>query len=318
MNRGHLRHRISVAGMLSGFLIVMMVLLAACDSLEPDAPDRLVAEGFLTTGSDDVVVKLSRTRPLQEPFPRDGTQSAVTDASAFITFNGTTHELLPDEAVPGRYQLNGTADLSAGRAFAFEATWQGQEVYADGALPPPVEIDSFSVSITEAPIQAVLFDSVFVDPAPLDSLQLDSLRTGAEEGFVYPVEITLWWEDVEKDYWVRTRLQPDIRAGGALDNFFLRPEDVQQEAEAKCPEDAACSHSTRSWTGVYGVPVQEEDEPLPAHSVLLALIRSDQTYAQFAVSRDDPARRDPVSNVEGGLGIVTGLALDTLRIQIPQ
>lgn len=297
-------------------LLLAAGAVVGCDSVAPAPPERIVAEAFLSTGDSMPQVRLRRTRPLDAPLTPGGAGSALTNASVSLVLDGNTFSFRPvgDE---GHYAAGTPVPLQPGSRFAFEARWNGQTATASGTLPPPVTLDSFRVTVPEAPIRAVLFDSVFVDPTQLDSLQLDSLRTGAEDGFAYPIEVQLWWtEPAERAFWVRTRLRPAIEAGSSLDDFFLRPEQVQEEAEATCPVDEDCPSAVRSWIGVYGVPVQDANAALPPHSVQLALIRGDDAYARFAATRDDPPRRAPVSNVAGGLGIVTGIALDTVRVEV--
>jgi len=299
-------------------LVLLTILsIIGCDTVAPEAPDLLVAEAFFTTGDSAPVLRLSRTRALQDPFPRDGSATAVSDGEATLSVNGHPYAFAPVDGSPGHYQANEPLALDGGADFAFSARWDGQEATAEGTFPTPIHLDSFQVAAADRPIRAVFFDSVFVDPTQLDSLQLDSLRTGAEEGFVYPVEVQLWWTEAPADeYWVRTQLRPAIPAGSSLDDFFLRPEETQLEAAANCPSDASCPVGVRSWIGVYGVPVVDDDSPLPAHMVQLALIRSGEDYARFAATRGDPRRREPVSNVTGGLGIVAGLALDTVSVHV--
>jgi hypothetical protein len=97
----------------------------------------------------------------------------------------------------------------------------------------------------------------------------------------------------------------------SLDDFFFKPEQIFREQEA-----AKRPGLRRAWTGVYAVPVAAEDAPLPPHTLRVALIRSGQDYARYASSRDDPQRRDPTSNVAGGVGILAGISVDSLRIQV--
>ncbi|NBC01208.1 MAG: DUF4249 family protein [Bacteroidetes bacterium] len=312
----HVRAWHRFLGCLLPALLLAGGAMVGCDSVAPAPPERIVAEAFLTTGDSMPEVRLRRTRPLNAPLPTDGSGSALVDASVTLTIDGTPY---PFTAVgdDGRYTAGAAVPLPPGSRFSFEAQWNGHTATAEGTLPPPVTLDSFRVSVPEAPIQAVLFDSVFVDPTQLDSLQLDSLRTGAEDGFAYPIEVQFWWtEPADRAYWIRTRLRPAIEAGSSLDDFFLRPEQVQQEADATCPAAEDCPPAVRSWIGVYGVPVEDDTAALPPHSVQLALIRGDEPYARFAATRDDPPRREPISNVDGGLGIVTGIALDTVRVEV--
>ena len=48
----------------------------------------------------------------------------------------------------------------------------------------------------------------------------------------------------------------------------------------------------------------------------VSLLRSGPDYARFASSRDAPERREPVSNVRGALGIVAGISVDSLLLNV--
>ncbi|HEX7071675.1 MAG TPA: hypothetical protein VF190_12755, partial [Rhodothermales bacterium] len=152
----------------------------------------------------------------------------------------------------------------------------------------------------------------------LDSLQLDSLQTGARSAFVYPVEVTLQWAAsndlaaaaVDTSYWIRAQLKPYTEDLPGVIELFFRSEVIVREDRVRVED------GLRTWTGVYLVPVDSESDPLPEHSLKVALLRSDDDYARFASSRTAPERREPVSNVVGGLGIVAGVSVDSLTVRI--
>ena len=96
-----------------------------------------------------------------------------------------------------------------------------------------------------------------------------------------------------------------------FDDFFLRPEQIFRERNT--PRDAL---GRRSWTGVYAVPVETRQTPLPPHPLRVAIIRSGQDYARFISGRDDPERREPPSNLDGAVGIFAGLSVESLRVQV--
>jgi hypothetical protein len=41
-------------------------------------------------------------------------------------------------------------------------------------------------------------------------------------------------------------------------------------------------------------------------------VRGDTAFAAFAQTRTDPDRREPISNVEGGLGVAVAVSVDSL------
>jgi hypothetical protein len=148
----------------------------------------------------------------------------------------------------------------------------------------------------------------------LDSLRRDSLDIPAEESYIYPVDVSLQWTTAalapgeDTTHWVRPRLSPDTtESGSRVVNFFLEPVDVRREDQFRRQGQG------RAWTGVYAVPVADSTSSFPRHDLTVSITRGDSTFAAFARSRDDPERREPISNVEGGLGIATAVALDSLR-----
>jgi hypothetical protein len=157
----------------------------------------------------------------------------------------------------------------------------------------------------------------------LDSLRRDSLDLPAEQAFIFPVDATLTWTPPPGDgaprdgapadstRWIRALLDPFDPFQSTLVDFFLQPEAIFREVEA-----TPAPGGGRQWQGVYAVSADSADAPLPRHRLRVALVRGDSAYAAFAASRNDPDRREPVSNVTGGLGIATAVALDTLTVTV--
>jgi len=106
---------------------------------------------------------------------------------------------------------------------------------------------------------------------------------------------------------VRGQLRPSASFSSRVVNFFLQPAEVRRED--RYPD----TKTGRKWRGVYAVPVDTSTAPLPEHRLTAVLVRGDTAFADFARTRADPDRREPVSNVSGGLGIATGVAIDSLR-----
>lgn len=285
-----------------------MLVLARCDSVEPVEPDRLVVEAFFDAGRPLPPVTLRRTLPLGEPY-EVGPATAVTDAEVVLDLDGQVIAYGPDTAAPGRYRPVVEAVATPRAPFVFTARWRGQEARAAGTIPPPIHLDTVEVSVPERPVQAVLLDSL--------NLAIDSLSVGARQGFIYPVEVTLRWEaafeptGADSLYWVETRLEPRTGFASAIIDFFLLPSQILRERDR--PRDARGRYV---WTGVYAIPVEEETDPLPPHELTVALLRSGRDYARFASTRDAPDRREPRTNVTGGLGIVAGVSVDSLRLRI--
>jgi hypothetical protein len=112
--------------------------------------------------------------------------------------------------------------------------------------------------------------------------------------------------------WVRTRLRPPASFPSAVVDFVLNTDETQREIDYAENEGL----TVRRWSGTYAVPVETLDDPLPPHALDVFVLRSGTDYAEYALSRTDPDRREPVSNVTGGLGIAVGIAVDGRSIQV--
>lgn len=306
-------------------LMLLAAVLTACELVEPDEEPHLVVEAFLESERPAPALRLSKTGDLDAPYRRGGLEGVGGDADVRLRLGEETITYEPEEAREGYYHPTAQEAVARpGMSFEVTARWDGREARAKGHIPPPVSIDSIRIEPTEEPIRAVFLDSLFLDPVAFDSLRADGSTPGTpEEGYAYAVEVTLWWtappDTLSGDYWVRSRLRPELPDGSALDDFFLRTEQIQPEEHAACNETSGrtCEENPqRAWTGVYGIPVDGEEAPFPAHRLRVALIRSGEDYAHFASTRRDPARREPASNVTGGLGIAAGIALDSLGVEV--
>lgn len=282
--------------------LLLTIFLVGCDAVGPSAEPVLVVEAFLQTGAPPPVIRLHQTGPLTGP---GGTQ-AVIDAQVTLQLDTLRIPYQVDLAIPGAYRPGRSGlVLPPEEFFTLEIEWRGLKIRARDVLPPPIRIDSVHVSFPEAPVLAVLLDSLVLN---------DSLALGGRQGYLYPIAVTLWWqaaEDPDSSYWVRPHLRPTLPFSSMVVDLFLRTEQVLLEQQS-----ARDRNGWRRWTGVYAVPVDSAHAPLPFHTVRVALLRSGRAYARFAATREFPERREPVSNVEGGLGIVAGIALDSLRLVV--
>lgn len=279
------------AGRAVALIIVSLLPLAACDVVEPPA-ERLVVEAFVETGEGLPEVIVRRSASLDDPVAAP----PVADAGVVLEIAGETVGYAPVGGRPGRYRPTTERVAEPGERFYLEVTWQGRRATASSALPAPIALDSIRIVPAEAPVAAVFADSL--------GLEL-------EEGFLYPVDVTLFWTAPPEDTaWVRTQLRPPASFPSAVVDFLLATGTVERERDF--PGDAA----VRRWSGVYAVPVEAASAPLPPHDLEVALLRSGEDYARYALSRTDPDRRDPDGNVEGGLGIAAGIALDRAAVHV--
>lgn len=294
------------SGKCSIAVLLIFLVLSGCDSVEPVESSVLVVEGFLDTGKPLPELTLRQTRPIWEPYADDSTTS-VADASVRLDLDGRTVPYYPLPGEAGRYAPDTSLIVSAESQFALRVQWNEQVATASGTIPPAIQIDSVQVQAPPEPVEAVF----------LDTLRFDTLGTGAVKGFIYPVEVSIWWTQgsgqwaQESPYWIRAHLNPVISFSSTVVDYFLRQDQILQENTIE--PDVEGRHR---WTGVYAVPVSSQAELLPTHELKVTLIRSGEDYARFASSRGSPERREPVSNISGAIGIFAGISVDSLRIQV--
>lgn len=275
--------------------------LMRCDLAGPVERHSLVVEAFLKTGEELPTITLRQTRPMEAP--GDSMSAAARGADVALHLDGrrVLYEPAPDR--PGRYIPDTSGgSVSEGVDWELTAEWQGETARAGGTTPPPIEVTQVCVDVPEMPVEAV----------HIDSLRRDSLDIPAEQGYIYPVDVTVRWpadglvSGADTTHWVRAQL-PAATFSSEFIGLFLQPAEVRREDQFEQQRDE------RQWQGVYAVPVEEEEDPLPRHRLTVALTRGDSSFAAFARSRTDPERRDPISNVEGGIGIATAVAVDSMK-----
>jgi len=285
------------------------LLLVRCDLAERGPQQELVVEAFLETGRPLPTVTLRTIQPRGAPV--DSTEDAATGANVILSLDGTSYAYRAVPGAPGQYAApDDSLRIPTNVPFALTVAWNDERAQARGWTPPPIAIETVCLQIPDDPVQAVLVDSV----------RRDSLDIPAEQGYIYPIDVTVTWpvdrgapgpDPVDDStYWVRGQLRPSAQFSSRVVDFFLQPAEVREEARFRRQD------GRHHWTGVYAVPVDSADAPLPEHRLTTTLVRGDDAFADFAASRTDPGRREPTSNVEGGLGIATAVALDSLRRRV--
>jgi hypothetical protein len=284
-------------------LAVGLVLgLARCDwSTAPVEEESLVVEAFLETGRPLPPVLLRRTRALR-PGP-DSQAARATGAQVTVELDGALHPYEEAPGTPGRYTPPSATEVPPGVPWQLTVRWEGDTARAQGETPAPIAIREVCVDVPDAPARAV----------QVDSLRRDSLDIPADLGYIYPVDVTVRWAAppaaprADTSGWVRAQLRPDATPfSSEVVEFFLQPAEVRRE------DAYPRRNGEHQWRGVYAVPVDSARAPLPSHNVTTALVRGDTAFAAFAQTRTDPDRREPISNVEGGLGVAVAVSVDSL------
>ncbi len=286
-------------------MLVSSVIAVGCDSVVPEGTEQLVVEGWIDAGKPlpPIRIALSRTAdiPLSEPDqipPELEVLMTIGDVQVPYARNPeSVFEYLPIAA--------NSMIAEEGNSFGLSINGPQTSVSAFGQIPRRIFLDEVFLHIPDSPISAVLLDSLDIG---LDSL---NLAVNASTGYIYPVEVDVSWTGVESDDWVEIRLDPVTTFSSSLIDFFLLPTQVFPENRATVSELGG-----RLWSGIYAVPVPSSDSPMPNHTLRVTILRGDQRFANYATSRTSPERREPESNVNGGLGFVGGVSIDSIRVPV--
>ncbi|MCY4159629.1 MAG: DUF4249 family protein [Bacteroidetes bacterium] len=296
-----------------GSLLIIVFFLGACDAVQPENSPILVVEAFVMPGEPLPEIILRQTTPLRSPYHLLDQSTAASGAQVDLRMKDELISYSMQDL--GRYMPLDPVIAVPGASLGLTVQWENQSIMAESQVPPPISLDSISISVSDAPVQGLLLDSVFIDPFLVDSLGLQALGAGAREGLVYLVEATLYWTDSSSqdsnEWWMRTQLLPNLGEDRRLSDYFLSPEVVQLESEIP-----SANSGQRSWSGAYAVPVGTRGDQVPGHELRVSIIRCTQAYADFISGRSNPSETEPPSNIVGGVGIFAGLALDTLTIEI--
>lgn len=288
-----------------GYALLTTGLLLAvlrCDLAGPVERESLVVEAFLETGQSLPTVVLRQTRPMDAPV--DSLAEGATGGQIELTLDGRRIAYESVQGRRGHYVPVNDTIVASNVTWHLEARWRSETARAQGTTPPAIALSQVCVDVPEAPVRAIL----------VDSLRRDSLDIPAEQGFLYPIDVSLRWPTEplasrpDSAYWMRAQLRPDTaESSSRVVDFFLQPDEVRRE------DQFGQQPGQRRWQGVYAVPVNDSTAALPRHTLTASLVRGDTAFAAFARSRNDPDQREPISNVEGGLGIATAVAVDSMR-----
>jgi len=292
------------------FIFIIALGLGACDTIQPERTGTLVVEAYFNAGQPLPPVSVHQTADVNALL--SDARIGVSDAVVQATLNGSIVEYEAVADSDGLYRPKTTVEylLLPLDQFSLRVTSGTREVIGSGLVPPEIQMVNVKAIVPDQPIEAVLIDSL--------KLGLDSLGViiDANEGFIYPVEVFIEWAKpdipmIDNDFWIETSLDPVQQFSSSLLDFFLLSEQVLPESGILADEKGRLH-----WTGIYAIPVPLSDSSFPTHELKISILRSEQSFARFATTRNEPKRREPVGNVIGGIGFIGGVSLDSLRISV--
>jgi hypothetical protein len=287
-------------------------MLAGCDTVQPSSEGTLVVEAYLESGRALPLVRVSRTWNVASRSVAGN--GSVPGAEVSLVIDGVVVRYEDDPDSIGTYRpepAHAERTVPPLAAFSMTVRSDGDEAVAVGFVPPAISLKNVRITVPDRAIEAVFLDTLNIG---IDSLELS---LDARQGYIYPVQVDLSWdvlpsEDPALDYWIQTRLEPRTPFSSSIIDFFLLPRQILPEAATE-----RMGEGERIWSGVYAVPVETAETPVPVHGLQVFVLRGDRAFAVFETSRDSPERREPETNLTGGIGFVGGIAFDSLSLMVP-
>lgn len=297
------------------FLIaVLLVSSTACDTTPQESEPTLVVEAFFDADAPLPPVRVSETVPVSRTSDTAGVDDAV------VTVRLADREFLYRRDVERATvfipaEEDAGVVVTPGSTFRVTVSAGGRQATAAGLVPPRIDLTALGMDVPDEPVSAVFVDTLEIG---LDSL---NLAIDAREGYIYPISVSVRWKQVPRSpvadgYWIQARLIPRNPFSSSLIDFFLLPEQIFREDAAPVVDEPGIPVGTRTWSGVYAVPVDRAHDPVPEHVLRVAVLRSTADFARFATSKTNPGRREPVSNVTGGIGFVAGISIDSVSVTV--
>lgn len=286
-------------------LAACLLAVAGCDATFPDQEPILVIEGYLQPEQPIPPIRITESDPLAA----HKRLATPPDAAVQFQIGDQSIRLIPTPDLPGYFVPADYPEFIVPSLAEFDVSvqWQGQDFSAHGQVPPSLSINEVSIHIPDTPEQAIL----------VDTLRLDTLAIQAKTIYIYTIEATVSWtaeqasDTDQPDYWIEARLRSTPSLSSKVLNQFLLTDEIQLEKQILKKDGFYI------WKGVYAIEAAGPNAPVPPHDLSVVLVRSGYDYAHFASSLQNPGNTEPVSNIQGGVGILAGIALDSLNLAIP-
>ena len=260
---------------------VIIIAAAGCDQGSPVEPAEslLVVQAYLYAGKPVDDIRLTSTLSLSA---EDSLAPTVHDADVVLWKQGNSYGLIASSGDSGYYHYPGNdLDVNSGDDFSIEILYNGQTVYAETSVP-------------ELPDNAALSSGTLYVPGDINPFDTD---WDPED---YSIDLT--WSNEDSSL------------------FYV---DVQ------CVEDNPEEIST--WMGGIGRPQGMITAPRVNDSYTMSfrdvaflgnhtitLFRVNREYADLYTSRQQDSRdlNEPLSNIEGGLGVFSAFAGKTFQVNV--
>lgn len=267
------------------FYLIIMVLIVSCTKEDISTNDNItdvpVVQSYLEPGN---LVKVKLTKML--PFVEGGNSGVETidSAKVYITNNGDDYLLLPVTNSRGEYEnLDANLQISPDEIYKIYFEYNGYEVSASTVIPGK-------------PVNASLNTSVYyVDPN----------ATGP--GSVTQEPIVVSWDNPNNSFYIvvveylETNYSP-INGNLPEDQF-----DSYREVSTDPINDNSINLTTRQQLVFFG-----------HYRVILFNINEEYVNLYENISQSTLNMSEPLTNINNGLGIFTGINSDTLFLRVKE
>lgn len=265
---------------------VLIVAVAACDTVNTsEETAELVVEAFLFTDLPVDNIRVTEAIPLSQVSDTDSLERPVNDAQVSLA-RGSERFLLTASGEDGYYHYDGNdLTVSEGDVFQLNVQRGSTTVSATTAVPrPPVAVD-LSTNQVEV-VRLLIGPTGLLNPGGADAVRESLLNAG----------ITVSWDNPNADlHFVVIESIIEGQPDYILPEFIL--DEIRNFRLVTEPTDADFFDVDLRSMETFG-------------QYVATVYRVNQEYADLYESREQDSRdlNEPVSNIEGGLGVFSAFA----------
>ena len=261
----------------------LLAILNACTkeiiTIDDDS-DVPVVEAFLEPGKE-VSVKLSKMLPFSED---EYTGSLTIDtAEVYINYNGTDYLLTPVSDEPGKYvSLDSALTATAGGSYNLYFSYNGYTITSTTSIPSqPVNVGLSSTTLRIDP--TVMGPGSIQDP------------------------MTITWENPDNTYYLIVVEYLESTYDPINENMNLENFDQFQKVSTDPVSVNSYNLDTRQHLVFFG-----------SYKVIIYKVNEEYVNLYENVSQSSLNLTEPLTNIENGLGIFTGINSDTLFLEVKE
>jgi len=263
-------------------IIALTAIITACteNEITPAAEtDIPVVEAYLNPGQD-VSVYLSKMVPyIIENI--DTTQLTIDSADVYIQHNDSEYLLEHVNEVPGKYFCpDSILSITPGEEYKLYFNYRGNTVSAITSIP-------------DKPVETGLNPGVL-------QINPNNMRPGMTQN-----KVTVYWENPDNDYHLIVTEYMESSYDPITPNLDPEIYDQYRIVSTKPVMDYSYDLDTRRQLLFFGT-----------YRVIIYKVNEEYVNLYENISQNSLSLTEPLTNIENGLGIFTGINSDTLMLEI--